>query len=376
MLITIPLSPPASHTTHFSAGTRQADARFRTLRSLLRTPLYYKLLLPNLALLGFGLVVGAWLLGRNPSVAIRGMPLAIGVALAVGALVLGGAMNALILHAALAPIRALEKAAAEMERGNLSARAEPVASSDSSLSRLITVFNQVLDAEQSRREQKLEISARALKAEEIMRMKISRELYDDLAQTLAGVLITLRVAEQAHDSGEIADPYELLGGIRGEILGVLEGVRGVARRLHPPELDDLGLGPAIDAYARRIGEESGIRTCVTGQISDDAFSADTRLAAFRILQEATRNAALHAEASKIDIHLGSSDGFLNVEVVDDGHGFDAAKALTLPSPGYGLSSIMERAAHVGGVITVDSTPTHGTTVHVQLPSSGRQASTR
>lgn len=347
---------------------------FRGLRALLRTPLYFKLLLPNLALLAIGLAVGTWLLGQNSSFPIRGVPLAIGVSLATGAFVVGGVVNALILRAALAPIRALEETAAELERGNLSARAALVATSDSSLSRLIAVFNRVLDAEQRRRERKLEISARALKAEEVMRTKISHELYDDLAQTLAGVLVRLRLAEQAHKADGGSEAYELFGGLRGKILEALEGVRGVARRLHPPELDDLGLGPAIDAYARGIGEESGIRTRVLGRISDDAFSPDTRLAAFRIMQEATRNAALHAGATTIDIKLESAEGFLEAEVVDDGRGFDVATALSIPSRGYGLSSILERAAHVGGTITLDSAPSRGTTVHAHLPSSGRQRS--
>ncbi|RMH22989.1 MAG: HAMP domain-containing protein, partial [Gemmatimonadetes bacterium] len=265
------------------------------VRTILRTPLLYKLLLPNLGLLALGLAAGLVLHAHLDDAHGTATLVAGFVAIVLLGLIAGTVLNVLLLRTALAPVRELEETAARIEAGDLSARAAVLRTADDSLSRLTTVFNRSLDEYERRRAQDRLLSARALRAEEEERTRSSRELYDDLAQTLAGALVRFRLMEQAEAERDEERARGLRAEIRSELLEALEGVRGVARRLHPPELEELGLRAALDAYTRRVAEDSGVPVRVSHAAAvEDRLSPETRLAVFRVVQEAVRNAVSHA----------------------------------------------------------------------------------
>jgi signal transduction histidine kinase len=186
-----------------------------------------------------------------------------------------------------------------------------------------------------------------------------------LAQTLAGVLLRLRVITTGHGSEGTHD-LDSLEEVRTEVLDALERARHVARRLHPPELDDLGLEAAVEAYARTVEESAGLTVGVTVDGTLPTLGADVRLAVFRIVQEALQNSAQHAQATRAVVNLSTIGDQLRVEIVDDGRGFDAAEAFA-DREGLGLSSMLDRAAHRGGSLTVESRPGEGARVCLTVP---------
>ena len=338
-----------------------------TLRGLaihvLRVPLFYKILLANVGLLVLGAGSGILLVRYiSPAVSVSTAFLISGL-VAFAVLAIGSIAHAYLIRVALSPLSTLEEAARRVEAGDPSARAEESLLADEGMSRLVRVFNAMLDTLGSLRRQERAQSARTLKAEELERLRTSHELYDHLAQTLAGVLLRLRVITTGHPADVDDTPLEE---VRAEVLAALERARHVARRLHPPELDDLGLEAALEAYARTVEETSNLTVSVDVNRPLPALGADVCLAAFRIVQEALQNCAQHSGATQARVNLSTVDDELTVEIVDDGRGFDATEAIA-DRDGLGLSSMLDRAAHRGGSLTVHSRPGAGTRVCLSVP---------
>jgi signal transduction histidine kinase len=149
-------------------------------------------------------------------------------------------------------------------------------------------------------------------------------------------------------------------------------LRSVIYGLRPTMLDDLGLASAIRWYARSGLDEAGV------QVKFDSLDETMRLppqvetTLFRIAQEAISNIVRHAHAKSASIALWQEDGAACLWVEDDGCGFDFTHISTqaLPLQHLGLLGIRERAELVGGEVTVDSVPGHGTRLEVRIPLNG------
>jgi signal transduction histidine kinase len=181
---------------------------------------------------------------------------------------------------------------------------------------------------------------------------------------LAGVLIRLRVLVAAVDGG---DALPMLDEVTSQVRLALEEVRAVARRLRPPELDELGVRAALEAHARRLKEGSGISIHIEGAVPEQALDPGARLALFRIVQEGLTNAVLHAGASRVDVRFEARPDLFRAEVVDDGSGFEPEAAEPSTDSHLGLVGMRERADYVQGVFRVLSTPGHGTVLRLDLP---------
>ncbi len=154
--------------------------------------------------------------------------------------------------------------------------------------------------------------------------------------------------------------------VRTEVFDATEHLDRVARRLHPPELDELGLEAAIRAFARRVEETSGLMVDVVLDRPLPRLEPEARLAVFRIVQEALGNSAEHARARQVKIALEVADDRLDVEIHDDGRGFEDPDPDT-DRVGLGLSGMLDRAAHTGGTLRVESRPGDGTRVMLSVP---------
>jgi signal transduction histidine kinase len=138
-------------------------------------------------------------------------------------------------------------------------------------------------------------------------------------------------------------------------------VRRIVEGLRPPALDDLGLVEAV----RQLGERSGLAVTVEAE-SLPRLPAAVEVAAYRVVQEALGNAALHSGASSVRVGVGASGDQLLVEVTDDGTGD------VHPRPdGVGLGSMRDRAEEIGGRFELLATPSQGTTVRIHLPITAR-----
>jgi two-component system NarL family sensor kinase len=215
----------------------------------------------------------------------------------------------------------------------------------------------------------LERSRTALvEAREDERRRLRRDLHDGLGPQLSAVVMTVDTAGSALRRGDTHRVGALLG-VAGEQAG--EAVRDVRRLVHglrPPALDDLGLLGALQAGAAALTGPDGPVVHVRGHGDLTSLPAATEVAVLRIAQEAVLNAVKHSGARTVAVEVrvdsgvdGGVDGGVAVDVVDDGRGFPQ-----IPVPGVGLSSMRERAAELGGLVTVDS-DAGGTRVRAVLP---------
>ncbi len=340
---------------------------------LLRVSLFYKILIANAGILVLGAAAGMVVVLRlsseiSASTAFLGSGM---VALAV--LALGSLVHAYLIRAALSPLRRLEETAHRVEAGDMEARADASPLADREMVRLVRVFNLMLDTLASLRRKERARSACTLKAQENERFRTSRELYDQLGQTLAGVLVRIRAIT---DTSGVSDGPLMQGRweeVRTEVLAATEHLHRVARRLHPPELDDLGLEAAIRAHARTVEQTSALTVDVALARPLPRLEPEARLAVFRIVQEALGNSAKHARAKQVKVALEVADDRLEVEIHDDGRGFEDPDPDT-DREGLGLSGMLDRAAHAGGTLRVDSRPGEGTRVTLSVPIMRRELS--
>lgn len=341
---------------------RQGLLRIGAVRRFLRFPLYHKIVVANSA---FVLVAAVAVAVTSVTAAGRTAPL--GVALVAGAVLLAITVtafaNALLVRLALSPVLELEDTVRRVEQGDLEARVPPSPLADENLARLGRQCNEMLERLAEDRQRQRQLAVMVLEAEERERMWLARELYDDTAQVLAAVLLQVRAASRARDGGA-ALPLQR---IREEIAGALDGIRKIARRLRPPELDDLGLTAAVTAHARTLAEVSGTHIECDVEPVDALLSPEARQTLYRILHEAMNNAVRHARASRVRVSLGPGHGAVVASVQDDGQGFDPASAP--PSMGaFGLVGIRERANYLHGRAEVDSSPGSGTRIRIWIPS--------
>lgn len=199
--------------------------------------------------------------------------------------------------------------------------------------------------------------ARALRAQEDERMRVARELHDQVGQTLTAVTIQ---AERAVSNPETAD-REALASIADAARHSLDDVRRIARDLRPEALDDLGLVNALIVLCRRIAEQSGVTIARHLNSPPMDLRPEVELVVYRIAQEAMTNAIRHAEPSRVELSL-STPGPLLLKVSDDGKGFQEDDRETV-----GLSGMRERALLVGGTLELRSAPGLGTTVVFAVP---------
>lgn len=212
------------------------------------------------------------------------------------------------------------------------------------------------------------LSARLVEAQENERRSISRELHDEVGQSLTGILV-----EMANLSTMIrgARPDAALDAKAEEIKRLVEGSLGVVRNmallLRPSMLDDLGLTPALEWQAREVSKRSGIRVKVAAEGVSEDLPEEHKTCVYRVVQEALHNAVRHAGARNVTVSIRQEQDRLSLLVQDDGKGFDARR-----ERGLGLVGIGERVSTLGGVFTVDSAAGKGALLSVSLPLPARE----
>ena len=262
--------------------------------------------------------------------------------------------NALLLRHALAPLTHLPALLRRVDPLQSGERLQ-VPSAPSEAAELAQAYNEMLDELETER---LESTRRVLSAQENERLRVARELHDEVGQTLTGVLLGLaRVSRDAPLN--LAQPLEqLLETTRASI----DDVRRIAQRLRPEPLEDLGLAVALLALTRRMREQSGLR--ITCRIPADLppQSPERELVVYRVAQEALTNAVRHANAASVSITLQLRSDRLTLSVRDDGRGMPNSRR-----EGGGMRGMRERAGLVGASLQITSAPHAGTEVHLDVP---------
>ena len=247
----------------------------------------------------------------------------------------------------------------------------------------IQQWNKELEAKVAERARQLEDSYREIKRNEISRgtllrkvltvqeeerKRVARELHDETTQSLAGLLMRLEAA--------IAIPDEAGGEIKARLMNIkdlavktIDNVHKIIFDLRPSILDDLGLTSALRWYAEHRLGELGIKTRVEVTGEERKLSSLMETALFRVVQEAITNIVKHAKARHVVLSVEFKDSTLNIEVEDDGRGFDMEAISLRADKGQelGLLGMRERVTLLEGEFHIESKPGSGTRLTIEVP---------
>jgi two-component system sensor histidine kinase UhpB len=235
---------------------------------------------------------------------------------------------------------------------------------DERFERLVDTFNQMVTELELSTLQMRELSRMILHAQEEERYRLARELHDEAAQSLTSLLIHLRLLERA---GKPEDAQQQVHELRELTARALEDVRRVALDLRPTILDDLGLGPALEWRMDEFNKVDGIQATIRVSGIDRRLARDTELALYRVGQEALSNVSRHAHAHHVAIGLQQIEGTVELEIRDDGVGFDLQCVHPTSGHGLGLVGMRERVATLGGTLVINSQPGSGTCIVARVP---------
>jgi len=206
------------------------------------------------------------------------------------------------------------------------------------------------------------LSRRMVEVQEAERRHLARELHDEIGQALTGLKLMLDMAARA--PAEAA--CESLSEAQTLANDLLVRVREMSLNLRPAMLDDLGLLPTLLWHIERYTSMTNVQVDFGHANLDRRFPPEIETAAYRIVQEALTNVARHAHVSEVRVRLWATDDKLNIQIEDAGAGFDVGAALAAGGSA-GLSGMRERAALLGGHLTIESTPGAGASLTAELP---------
>jgi PAS domain S-box-containing protein len=211
------------------------------------------------------------------------------------------------------------------------------------------------------------LAARLADVEETGREHLARDLHDQVCQSLTALSLTLTLLQTEMPPKAAAKLRGRMAGAVALVEQIGETIRDVMADLRPPMLDDYGLLSALHWYGTEFSKKTGIGVDVQGQEAVPRLAAPVELALFRIVQEAMANVAKHARATKILLTEAEDNGTVRLGVTDNGVGFDQER-LGQPEGRHlwGLMTMSERAAAVGGRCRIKSQPGQGTRVVVEL----------
>jgi signal transduction histidine kinase len=246
--------------------------------------------------------------------------------------------------------------------------------------RALAQTNELLTAENTKRaaiEQALRESEQQLRAlaarleslREEERLRISREIHDELGQKLTALKMDLHSAERKLDQ---LQPSPTTNAALDRVVNatqlvdeILASVQEIAADLRPGVLDKLGLGTALQVEARRFEQRTRIQCEVHLPEAEPPLSTELSVALFRIFQECLTNVARHAGAGKVCVHLKKNDDHVELRVQDNGQGIPTFR--TDDPESLGLLGMKERAALLGGEVLFQSGREGGTVVTARIP---------
>ncbi len=264
------------------------------------------------------------------------------------------AVDLLLLAVVLAPLRSLAALMGNVDPMRPGQRAPISGWASTEVIALGRALNKMLDRVETERR---ESARRALAAQEGERLRIARELHDEVGQTLTAVALQVERAGQ-EPSRRSAELEEIVQTIRSS----LDDVRRIAHELRPEALDDLGLTDALISLCLRIERQGGTKVLreIEGRLPK--LTAEVELVVYRVAQEALTNALRHSQASQIGVSLRRSSEGVRLSVIDDGHGLpeDLEQA-------NGLAGMRERAILIHSKVEILSSAGGGVEIRLTVP---------
>ena len=205
-----------------------------------------------------------------------------------------------------------------------------------------------------------DVSRKLLDAQELERLRIGRELHDDIGQRLAILLLHLVHIEREVVSGQPAAPG--LHQVADQIAAVAKDVRRISHALYSPQLRLLDLSRTLTNLCADMQTSSSITVAFTSADVPASVPGDVALCLYRVVQEGLANAVKYSKTARIDVELRGGPGTLDLTIRDTGCGFDT----TASHDGLGLLSMRERVHMIGGTFSVQSIHGEGTTLSARV----------
>jgi len=214
-----------------------------------------------------------------------------------------------------------------------------------------------------------EASLQLVQVQENERRHLARELHDEIGQSLTMLRLLMEMAE----TGDPLVRAEKLALAHSSVQDLMSKVHALALDLRPGMLDDLGLLPSLVWLTDRLNNQTQLSVQFEHDgIVDACLSDEVATCVYRIVQEALTNCVRHAAADTVQVHVWMTGTSLNLQVDDDGCGFDVASVLE-GSGRAGLKGIRERTTAIGGEFELDSRPGEGCRLLVHVPREGSHA---
>lgn len=314
-----------------------------------RGTLLTQVLLVNLLLIAVAVL--AALLASNPDSVEEGAATGLVLGFALAATV---AVNVFLLTRRFEPLEDLVVTMEEADLSRPAAKQLPErARGPEEVRRLQHSFREMLE----RLELERRNAARAsLDAQERERARVALDLHDEVNQALTGLIMRIEAMRRSNpDPGMEAELAET-GAVAKR---AMEELLGLARRLRPTTLDDLGLEAALGSLVEEVGRDTELVAVFEAEGDPSGLDSDLQLISYRVAQEALTNCAQHAGARHVRVRLISlASGGVELRISDDGEGFD----LDTDNEGLGIAGMRERAMLCGGDLLVESRHGAGTRV--------------
>jgi len=326
----------------------------RSLRASTRLSILWRVFTVNAIV--FGLAV--FVLIASPATVSNPIKRSELIALIAG-LVVTLAVDLILLMLVMSPLRRLATLMGDIDPMRPGQRAPVREWMSSEIVTLSRAFNTMLDRIETERR---DSAHHALAAQESERLRIARELHDEVGQSLTAVALR---AERA--AGELPAQAPALAEIVDTVHHSLDDVRRIVRELRPEALDDLGLVDALISLCLRMERQGTVRVARELQGGLPPLSPEVELVIYRVAQEALTNAFRHAEASQVRVSLRHTpaDDNIVLSVADDGRGLP----VPLSARAGGLGGMRERAILIAADLQIDSTPGAGVEVRLTVAAN-------
>jgi signal transduction histidine kinase len=217
-----------------------------------------------------------------------------------------------------------------------------------------------------------------MQTQEVERKWLTSQFHKSVCQLAYTILVRCGTLARKLPARESAARAELMKvcDLAGQMI---ETIRQISRQLRPSALDDLGVVPVLRADCEEFGKRTHIRLNLDGVRVIGRLSPEVETALYRIFQMMLENVRKHSQARRMTVVLTRARAFVRLAIKDDGVGFDQHPTPANPKKkgGFGLAGMSERAASVGGELSIKSTPRAGTAIEVRIPlPSGKPGQTR
>lgn len=212
-----------------------------------------------------------------------------------------------------------------------------------------------------------QVSVRLAEAQEAERIALSKELHDQVGQSLTALGINLNLVRGAIGRGSLESLTTRFDASFELLEEITEKIRDVMAELHPPVLEDYGLAAALRWLAERLKRQTGLDVEVHGKLIEPRLPLVTRVSLFRIAREALNNVVKHSGVTRASVYLEEESDRVLLRIEDNGKGFQPRNIVQDGQVHWGLATMRERAELLKGRIHIDSAPGQGTRISISVP---------